>query len=95
MSDPGFEYPRAERRPKGYPRLRIEGRWAICWRKRFVLGILEGISVWERLSFVDRWHCAMWLKGVRRNIRNGELPWVFDGRPTSALSRSGSDWGCM
>jgi hypothetical protein len=63
------------------------------WRKAFVPGaILEGLKVWERLTFVDRWHAAQWLKGVRRNIRAGKLEWRFDGRPTLGAHLSGPDW---
>ena len=60
-------------------------RWGMVWRKEFVSGaILDGIKIWDRLEFVDRWHCAQWLKGVRRNIRQGSLEWRFSGRPTTA-----------
>lgn len=64
---------------------RIPGRWGMVWRKAFLPGaILAGINLWERLEFVDRWHCAQWLRGVRRNIRAGKLEWRFSGRPTTA-----------
>jgi hypothetical protein len=67
-----------------YPRNRKSGRVGLVWRKEFIPGaILEGINVWERLEFIDRWHCASWLKGARRNIRKGTLEWRFSGRPTT------------
>lgn len=67
------------------PPNRKPGRWGMVWRKEFLPGqLLEGINAWDRLEFVDRWHCAMWLRGVRRNIRRGTLEWRFSGRPTTA-----------
>lgn len=66
--------------------MKHSGRVGMVWRKSFVAGaILEGLNVWERMEFIDRWHCAQWLKGVRRNIRRGVLEWRFDGRPTIAM----------
>lgn len=65
---------------------RIAGRCALIWRKEFLPGaIFEGINLWERLEFVDRWHCAQWIKGVRRNIRKGSLEWRFSEKPTTAM----------
>lgn len=61
---------------------RVPGRWAIVWQKQFRPGaILEGLTITETLRFIDRWHAAQWLRGVRRNIRAGRLEWTFAGRP--------------
>lgn len=63
----------------------------MVWRKEFLPGtIFEGVNYWDCLEFCDRWHCAMWLRGVRRNIRRGTLEWRFSGRPTTARVSGGA-----
>lgn len=42
--------------------MKHKGRMGIVWRKQFLPGeILAGITIWERLEFIDRW------RGARRH----------------------------
>lgn len=41
--------------------------------RKFTNGILKGILAPDKINFVDRWHCAQWVKGIRRNTRKGVL----------------------
>lgn len=45
----------------------------IVFSRLFVRGILEGIQHWDKITFVDRWHAAQWVRGIRRNTRRGVL----------------------
>ncbi len=41
--------------------------------REFIRGTLKGILAPDKITFVDRWHCAQWIKGIRRNSRKGVL----------------------
>lgn len=41
--------------------------------RKFTSGTLNGMIHPDKITFVDRWHCAQWIKGIRRNSRNGSI----------------------
>ncbi len=63
--------------------MKTNSQLTLLFTRIFTSGLLEGIKHHDRIRFVDRWHAAQWVRGIRRNTRRG----VLDYKLTAVESR--------